>query len=151
MIISHAATIEKGGHEEKVVMINDVARAFFEAPMRRELCVELPNEARLEGIERREAVGLLELSLYGTRDAAANFQAEVKKFMESVGFKQCKFNPSLYYHQTRQIRTLVHGDDFVSASTTKMQVGLKNSWKADLKSKLELWETDPGRSEKNEC
>ena len=26
-------------------MVNDVARAFFEAPMRRDICVELPAEA----------------------------------------------------------------------------------------------------------
>ena len=34
----------------KVVMLNDVARAFFEAPMQRTVCVELPSEA-LEGEE----------------------------------------------------------------------------------------------------
>ena len=30
--------------------------------------------------------GLLQKSLYGTRDAAANFQKEIKKFMKDQGF-----------------------------------------------------------------
>ena len=32
--------------EHKVIMVNDVARAFFEAPARRTICVELPEEKR---------------------------------------------------------------------------------------------------------
>ena len=31
---------------EVVIMINDVSKAFFEAPMRRYVCVELPDEAK---------------------------------------------------------------------------------------------------------
>ena len=59
---------------DAVVMINDVSRAFFEAPASRTVCIELPRESPdyAEGV-----VGLLKKSLYGTRDAAANFQAEV--------------------------------------------------------------------------
>jgi hypothetical protein len=45
-LISEAATIEHGGKMEKVLMINDVARAFFEVPAHREVCVELPTECR---------------------------------------------------------------------------------------------------------
>ena len=30
--------------EEKVFMINDVSRAFFEAPIKRNVCIELPEE-----------------------------------------------------------------------------------------------------------
>jgi len=54
------------GEEEKVLMINDVARAFFEAPVKRKICVELPAE---EGA-RSDEVGILRKSLYGTRDAS---------------------------------------------------------------------------------
>ena len=65
-------------------MVNDVARAFFEADMRKELCVELPDETRVEG--EGDMVGYLVKSLYGTRNAAANFQEEVKRFMEGARF-----------------------------------------------------------------
>ena len=47
-LISEAATIEEGGRKEKIIMINDIARAFFEAKMSREVCVELPDEAKDE-------------------------------------------------------------------------------------------------------
>ena len=94
------------------MMINDVARAFFEADAKRPLCVELPDEAREE--EEEDCVALLKKSLYGTRDAAANFQAEVTKFMRGIGFEVGKYNVCTYYHRSRQLRTLVHGDDFVT-------------------------------------
>ena len=45
-LISDAATVQRESSEEKVIMINDVSRAFFEAMMHRKLCVELPNEAK---------------------------------------------------------------------------------------------------------
>ena len=56
ILISDAATWRRGG-EEKVIMVNDVARAFFEAPARRLICVELPEEAR--GQSGDDEVGLL--------------------------------------------------------------------------------------------
>ena len=42
LLIGEAATIED--EHDKVVMINDVSRAFFEAPARREVRIELPEE-----------------------------------------------------------------------------------------------------------
>ena len=75
MQLSEVATVEVGQcSDDKIIMINDVARAFFEAKMNRELCVELPEEAKDEEDVRSDMVGLLLQSLYGTRDAAANFQ-----------------------------------------------------------------------------
>ena len=76
VLISEAATAGASHHEELaeddgndvVMMINDVSRAFFEAPMRRWLCVELPPEAD----QPWSIVGILQCSLYGTRDAAAH-------------------------------------------------------------------------------
>ena len=77
MLVSDAAT---GGGVEKVVMINDVATAFFGASMRRTLCVELPREEENMG----DQIGLLVMSRYGTRDAAVNFYTEVSRFMKRV-------------------------------------------------------------------
>ena len=111
LLVSDAATKGPNG-QRKVVMINDVARAFFEAPVNRKICVELPDECK-EGMEG-DMVGLLQRSLYGTRDAAANFQVEVRKFMQQLGFRVGRYNASTFYHVGRQLRTLVHGDDFVT-------------------------------------
>ena len=78
----------RGGEdwEDKGIMVNDVARAFFEAPMR---CRRKP--AREEDI-----VGHLIMSLYGTRDASANFQEEVNSFMNKNNADQSKYNPSVF-------------------------------------------------------
>ncbi len=107
MLIGDVATGSKG---RKVIMINVVALAFFEAPMRRRVCVELPPEERSDG----DQVGLLMMSLYGTRDAAVNFQREVSKFMKGVGFVQGRYNPCTYYHRQQGLKTMVRGDDFVT-------------------------------------
>ena len=61
---------------EQMIMVSDIARAFFEAPATRSIAVELPPEDLDES--EVDCVGLLLKSLYGTRDAAKNFQEEVK-------------------------------------------------------------------------
>ena len=60
---------------------------------------------------------MLKMSLYGTRDAAKNWQEEVAKTMKAWGFRQGKYNPCLYHHDKWDLRTLVHGDDFVTVGT----------------------------------
>ena len=55
------------------------------------------------------------MSLYGTRDASANFQDEIKKVMIKAGFKVNKYNASTFYHKERDLKTMVHGDDFVTS------------------------------------
>ena len=112
MLIGEAATIED--EHDKVVMINGVPKAFFEAPARREVCIELPEEEFEIPQDGNDYVGYLEKSLYGTRDAAANFQQEIKMVMEKAGFSRGKYNASTYHHKDRQLKTMVHGDDFVT-------------------------------------
>ena len=60
LLISLAATVDtnKSG-TRNVIMINDVARAFFEAPATRAVCVKLPPEAG----QTQDMVGVLQLSL----------------------------------------------------------------------------------------
>ena len=71
-LVHEAATVEGEEEEqEKVVMVNDVSRAFFEAKAIRKLCVELPSECPESWGGAN--VGLLKQSLYGTRDAAMNW------------------------------------------------------------------------------
>ena len=84
-LISEAATLDRGGRRgNRVMLISDVPRAFFEAPARRKVAVNLPEEALSEGESKEHVVGILKQSLYGTRDAAVNFQHEVKKMMEKL-------------------------------------------------------------------
>ena len=62
-----------------MLMINDVSRAFFEAPATRDICVEIPAEDMTDADRRHDKVGRLRMSLYGTRDAAMNWQEEVAR------------------------------------------------------------------------
>ena len=82
--------------------------------MRRKVAVNLPAEALEAGEDPKGTVGVLELSLYGTRDAATNFQKEVRELMTKLGFQQSQYNASLYHHPKSRVQVLVHGDDFVA-------------------------------------
>ena len=74
-------------------MVNDVARAFFEAPAMRHICIEMLKEDMSEADRRHDKVGHLRMSLYGTRDAAMNWQEEVRKEMRKMGFTRGQCNP----------------------------------------------------------
>ena len=79
-LIHEAATVRsEEATGSKVLMINDVARAFFEAPATRNICIEIPKEDLSDADRRHDKVGHLRMSLYGTRDAAMNWQEEVAK------------------------------------------------------------------------
>ena len=124
LLLSHAASfcptsgIYAGGSGGTMthcrsLLIADVSRAFFEAPAKRDLCVELPEEALATGETTFDTVGKLKASLYGTRDASMNWQEEVAKCMLRWGFKVGRYNPCMYHSPERGMLCLVHGDDFV--------------------------------------
>jgi hypothetical protein len=48
-----------------------------------------------------------------------NWQEEVARCMKKWGFKRGQYNPCLYYNEELGIRTLIHGDDFVSVGDAK--------------------------------
>ncbi|MDA8583689.1 reverse transcriptase domain-containing protein [bacterium] len=141
-LISDAATTRGG--DRKSIMVNDVSRAFFEAPIERLVCIELPEEAIREGEEGM--VGLLAKSLYGTRDAAANFQKEVKIFLVTHGFTPGVYSPITYYHSSMRIRVLVHGDDFVSSGESSSLKWFKKK----LEDRFEIKTTVIGLKEEEE-
>ena len=113
IIISHAATnAEKG--PERVIMINDVRRAYFYAKINRDVYIELPKEDPKFGTG---LLGKLRLCLYGTRDAAKGWQETLSAHLVSIGFTRGKGHPCVFFHPERDIKTLVHGDDYVSSGT----------------------------------
>ena len=128
-LISEAATLEDG-MEEKVIEIDDVSRAFFEAAATRDVCIELPAEDMTEKDWHDDLVGYLLKSLYGTRDAAMNWQEEIAKVLLQDGYERGKYNPCLYWHPKRKVKTLVHGDDFVSVGSRSAVKGVNQMLKA---------------------
>ena len=74
------------------------------------------------------------MSLYGTRDAAMNWQEEVAREMTRWGFRRGEYNPCPYHHPGLGIMTLVHGDDFMSVGSVQALA----KFKADLESRFEI-------------
>ena len=90
--------------------IIDVKRAHFHSPATREIYVDLPPERAEEGM-----CGRLRRSMYGTRDAAYNWEMEYTRVLLAAGFRQGVSTPCIFIHDERRIRVCVHGDDFWSA------------------------------------
>ena len=125
-LVHEAATVRSGeAMGSKVIMINDVARAFLEAPAMRNICVEIPKEDMTEEDRIHDRVGHLRMSLYGTRDAAMNWQEEVAREMKKRGFRRGAYNPCLYFHSERNLRTFLHGDDFATVGTREQVTWFK--------------------------
>lgn len=96
------------GKEDMKMEVIDVRRAYFHADAVRDVYVELPEE---EG-EGREVYGKLLKSMYGTRDAAQNWEKAYAGFMKEIGFKSGIASPCAFKHDGRDMKAVVHGDDF---------------------------------------
>jgi Reverse transcriptase (RNA-dependent DNA polymerase). len=67
-------------------------------------------------------IGELDLSLYGTRDAAQNWTIEHTSFLESLGFAAGTATPCQFRHKARKLSRTVHGDDCtVTGPTSELQ------------------------------
>ena len=95
-------------------MVNDISRAYFYAKATRCMYIELPQE---DPYNDSDMLGRLRLCLYGTRDAALNWQQTLSSHLTEAGFKRGIGHPSVFHHPTKDIWTLVHGDDYCSAGS----------------------------------
>ena len=85
----------------------DVVRAYFHARARRRVYVDLPEEDFEEG-----KCGRLVKAMYGTRDAAPNWEMEYTEMLREAGFRQGVFSPCVFYREEKGLRVIGHGDDF---------------------------------------
>ena len=76
----------------------------------RELYVELPPGAN----EPHDIVWRLQRAMHGTRDAAAAWEREWTKTLNSVGFESGVSNPVLLHCEKLDASMVVHGDDFTT-------------------------------------
>lgn len=87
----------------------DIKKAHLFGKVKRKIFIELPAEAGVSS----DFVGELKYSLYGTRDAAANFERTYTEVLVNHGFVQGVSNPCLFHHLEWDVAMMVHGDDFV--------------------------------------
>ena len=125
-VLSVCASAQRGPQACRVMAI-DVKRAYFYAPATRPLFVKIPKEDWEEGDE--DKVAWLQLSLYGTRDAALNWTTTYTDFLVGMGFvkgRGCTCN----FHHPRGLVMTVHGDDFTSAGSTRDLAWLKEQFES---------------------
>ena len=64
----------------------DVKRAHFHAKATRRIFIELPKEDARHGED--DVCGELVMSLYGTRDAAYNWEEAYSSYLQEIGFQR---------------------------------------------------------------
>ena len=69
--------------------------------------LKLPQEDSAPGM-----CGKLLKSMYGTRDAASNWEDGYMDFAKGIGFESGLASPCVFKHRTRKLWLTVHGDDF---------------------------------------
>ena len=93
-------------HAAQKLLFVDVRRAYFYATAKRPVYVILPEKDAEPGI-----CGRLNVSMYGTRDAAAYSEAKYSSHLITHGFKQGKASPCVLFHPELGLRCVVHGND----------------------------------------
>ena len=105
-MLSHVAS---NGSELKIEVI-DARKAHLHAFVDRAIFVQLPPEVARPGFCAR-----LRRCLYGTRDAPKRWEAFLADQLRKLGFVQGRASPCCFVHSSRDLRCVVHGDDFVFA------------------------------------
>ena len=101
-LISLAASQKnRGSNKVKKLSFIDIKKAYFHAKVKRLVYVDLPDEA-LSPDERGKFCGRLNYSLYGTRDAAQNWEDTYAEIMVNMGFDRGKASPCIFHHKTRE-------------------------------------------------
>ena len=122
------------GDKGEKLMVNDVGRAFFCAPARRQVLVELPHEDK----DEHGMIGELTSSMYGTRDAAQNWGEECAENMVEAGFARGNAPPCIFYHRERGLRTYIHGGGYVAAGKDSELKWLKATFEAKCGIKTQI-------------
>jgi hypothetical protein len=136
-LISFAATTTAHSERESLkIMVNDISRAYFYAPATAPTFVEICEEDWEDGDE--ENCGELLVSMYGTRTAAKNWQICYSELLIAAGFKKGKTNNCIFYHPQRHIRTMVHGDDFVSVASERNLIWFKTVLEGKFETKTNI-------------
>jgi hypothetical protein len=91
----------------------DIKKAHLYAKATRDVYIELPPGDCTEGM-----CGKLNYSLYGTRDAAHNWEKEYTNTLTAMGFTVGLSTTCVFRHAARNIDIVVHGDDFTILGTS---------------------------------
>ena len=85
----------------------------------------------------------LHKSLYGTRDAALNWAQAYSEVLLGMGFVKGASSPCSLFHQAWDIRTVVHGDDFLSEGSGESLKMMDTELRKSFALKTEILGGDP--------
>ena len=101
-LLSTCASQGKRGPGDYRILLLDIKKAFLHGKISRNVYIELPAEDPMsEGGGGRHLVGKLDKAMYGTRDAPAEWQAELERTMIKLGFRPVVSTPCLYCHSSQ--------------------------------------------------
>jgi len=129
-------------------MAVDIKRAYFYAPATRPIYIVIPDEDWEPGDEAK--VGKLNLSLYGTRDAAANWVMAYTKVLKEAGFTVGKYSAQHFHHEQRDLAVSVHGDDFTCSGPEHALEWLKTIFEKAYEIKAEVLGPRADKGQKTE-
>ena len=89
-------------------------------------------------------VGRLQLSMYGTRDAAANWAAEYGATLLAAGYRQGKASPCIFHNDSNGTTIMVHGDDFVGVGRRVELAKIRRALEDKYKLKVEMLSGEVG-------
>ena len=92
---------------------SDAKNAYFSGKPHRSLYPRLPKELGLGPT----VLGTMVRCCYGTRDAGAIWEAFYVDSIVSLGFKQCRASPCVFWHPVWKVSVVVHGDDLTALGT----------------------------------
>ena len=72
--------------------------------------------------------GKLLKSMYGTRDAAQNWEECYASAHLEMGFEQGKASTCVFYHKDRDVIVVIHGDDFTALGNDVDLTGTANKF-----------------------
>ena len=104
--------------------------------IRDSIYIKLPPEDHRAGEEG--ICGKLLKSLYGTRDAGANWHLAYSSFLQRIGMTQGTANPCHFREAGRNLRGLVHGDDFIFTGTRQNLEWLRKHFEDEYACKIEI-------------
>ena len=108
MMTSYAASGRSHGRGGRKMLVINARNARLHAMADREVYVDLPPDQKVPGMCAR-----LNRCIDGTRDAPARWEAFLAAQLKHTGFVRCKASTCCYKRAARDLRCIVHGDDFV--------------------------------------
>ena len=133
LVISEAASSKRA---DTVLLIVDVRRAYFYARAQRRVFVELPSEDWQDGDEDR--CGVLRASLYGTRDAARNWEQELGNFLNTLGLEKGGASTCLFRDSAKGICAAVVGDDVTCKASRQQAEDIVERVKEKFEVKIQM-------------